>query len=237
MPPILYIHPLSLFFCNIDALTLLSSLLTGMGIGLATTPGIILTARYFDKRRSLANALCLSGTAAGSFSLPILISYLLDKYGFHGTLLILGACLLNVCISAALYRPLATHVIIIRNQERRNALIRRLSSSPNAPDTDQTVTNANEINKQADAVSRNNNKEASISCVDTRSETDSIELHLSSSLPNNTMMGTPCSAHKFVNDECLLGNKRNSIHSSFDSISMMSSVSQGRVFDGIFMHP
>ena len=196
-----------------------------MGIGLATTPGIILTARYFDKRRSLANALCLSGTAAGSFSLPILISYLLDKYGFHGTLLILGACLLNVCISAALYRPLATHVIIIRNQERRNALTQRPSASPAPPDTDQTVTD-NEINKQADLEARNNNKESSIPCVDTRSEADSIELQLSSSLPNNTMMGTPCSAHKFVNDECLLGNKRNSIHSSFDSISMMSSVSQ-----------
>merc|ERR1719412_3090404 len=91
-----------------------------MGIGLATTPGIILTARYFDKKRSLANALCLSGTAAGSFSMPMLISYLLDLYGFHGTLLILGGCLLHVCISAALYRPLATHVLILRRKEKRD---------------------------------------------------------------------------------------------------------------------
>ena len=103
---------------NLQCLFVTLGILTGMGIGLATTPGIILTARYFDKKRSLANALCLSGTAAGSFSMPMLISYLLDLYGFHGTLLILGGCLLHVCISAALYRPLATHVIIIRKKEK-----------------------------------------------------------------------------------------------------------------------
>jgi hypothetical protein len=43
--------------------------------------GIILTARYFDKKRSRANALCLSGTAAGSFTLPMLIEYLF-RYTF-----------------------------------------------------------------------------------------------------------------------------------------------------------
>jgi hypothetical protein len=43
---------------------------------LASVSGIILTARYFDKKRSRANALCLSGTAAGSFTLPMLIQHL-----------------------------------------------------------------------------------------------------------------------------------------------------------------
>ena len=39
---------------------------------------------------------------------------MLSVYGFEGTLLILGACMLHVIISAALYRPLAVHVIIQR---------------------------------------------------------------------------------------------------------------------------
>ena len=90
--------------------------LTGIGVGLSTTPGVILTARYFDKRRGIANAFCLSGTAAGSFILPFLIEYLLDGYGFRGTMLILGACMLHILVSSALYRPLATHVNILRRK-------------------------------------------------------------------------------------------------------------------------
>ena len=35
-----------------------------------------------------------------------------QTYAFQGTLLILGACMLHISISAALYRPLAIHVLI-----------------------------------------------------------------------------------------------------------------------------
>ena len=89
--------------------------MTGVGVGLSTTPGVILTARYFDKRRGIANAFCLSGTAAGSFTLPFLIEFLLEAYEFRGTMLILGGCMLHILISSALFRPLAVHVSITRN--------------------------------------------------------------------------------------------------------------------------
>ena len=77
-----------------------------------------ITTRYFNRRRSMANALCLSGAAAGAFTIPLVLNLLLDKYGFRGTLPILGALILNVCISAALYRPLAVHVLIMRNVQQ-----------------------------------------------------------------------------------------------------------------------
>merc|ERR1719471_1814370 len=151
------------------------------------------------------------------------MSHLLDWYGFHGTLLILGACLLNVCVSAALYRPLATHVIIIRNEERKKAKLDELKNkniTENPPDTN--VSTVVDINKQVDDDSgeekHNNNKDDSAVILDTRSEDGSIDIpRLSSSLPNNTLTGTPSSAHKFINDECSLAhnNKRNSLHSSF----------------------
>ena len=94
--------------------------LTGIGVGLSTTPGVILTARYFDKRRGIANAFCLSGTAAGSFTLPFLIENLLEEYGFRGTMLVLGACMLHILVSSALYRPLAVHIKITQNDMLRN---------------------------------------------------------------------------------------------------------------------
>lgn len=78
----------------------------GIGGGLSTTPGIILVSQYFDKHRALANGICVSGTAAGSFVFPLLIKILVDNFGFHGTILLLGGCMLHVCVSATLYRPL-----------------------------------------------------------------------------------------------------------------------------------
>lgn len=53
----------------------------------------------------MANGICVSGTAAGSFFFPICIEYLIHLFGFHGTILILGGCMLHVCLSATLYRP------------------------------------------------------------------------------------------------------------------------------------
>lgn len=84
----------------------MKSALAGIGGGLSTTPGIILVSQYFDKHRALANGICVSGTAAGSFVFPLLIEFLVKDFGFHGTILLLGGCMLHVCVSATLYRPL-----------------------------------------------------------------------------------------------------------------------------------
>eukprot|EP00092_Neocalanus_flemingeri_P006951 GFUD01007503.1.p1 GENE.GFUD01007503.1~~GFUD01007503.1.p1 ORF type:complete len:952 (+),score=197.76 GFUD01007503.1:49-2904(+) len=216
---------LSAFMPNLQTTFFTLGVLTGAGIGLATTPGIILTARYFDKRRSMANALCLSGTAAGSFTLPILIGHLLNKYGFHGALLIIGGCMLHVCISAALFRPLATHVLIKRNEEKK-----KIDVVP----SESVRTNSITVHDEAtcgklllgEEVLSNNNRHI-LSPVgqtsDTISETGSITTPVACSLPTNAL-GTPRSTHRFNLDEFSLSRQR-SIHSSFDSISMMSSVS------------
>ncbi|ALC42142.1 Sln, partial [Drosophila busckii] len=101
---------LSYFATNLLHLLFTFGILTGIGGGLSTTPGIVIVSQYFDKHRALANGICVSGTAAGSFVLPILIKHLAENCGFHGTLLILGGCMLHVCVSAMLYRPLSAHV-------------------------------------------------------------------------------------------------------------------------------
>ncbi|KAM8711164.1 hypothetical protein ACLKA7_000319 [Drosophila subpalustris] len=98
---------LSFFATSLLHLLFTFGILTGIGGGLSTTPGIVIVSQYFDKHRALANGICVSGTAAGSFVLPILIKHLVENCGFHGTLLILGGCMLHVCVSATLYRPLS----------------------------------------------------------------------------------------------------------------------------------
>ncbi|KAJ6645481.1 Monocarboxylate transporter 12, partial [Pseudolycoriella hygida] len=99
---------LSYFATSLYHLLFTFGILTGIGGGLSTTPGIIIVSMYFDKHRALANGICVSGTAAGSFVFPALIRHLVQNYGFHGTILILGGCMLHVCACAALYRPLET---------------------------------------------------------------------------------------------------------------------------------
>ncbi|XP_026483097.1 monocarboxylate transporter 12-like [Vanessa tameamea] len=95
----------SFFSTGLLHLLLSFGVMTGIGGGLSTTPGIVIVSQYFDKHRALANGICVSGTAAGSFVFPMLIEKLVDTYGLHGTVLLLGAGMLHVCVSATLYRP------------------------------------------------------------------------------------------------------------------------------------
>ncbi|XP_043270556.1 monocarboxylate transporter 12 [Venturia canescens] len=97
---------ISFFATSLVHLFFTFGVLTGIGGGLSTTPGIIIVSQYFDKHRALANGICVSGTAAGSFVFPLLIEALVSNFGFHGTILLLGGCMLHVCVSATLYRPL-----------------------------------------------------------------------------------------------------------------------------------
>lgn len=109
----------------------------GIGGGLSTTPGIILVSQYFDKHRALANGICVSGTAAGSFVFPMLIEYLIGNFGFHGTLLILGGCMLHVCASASLYRPLEMNYPML---EYADELKHKFEQTPDAVEEQEPCT-------------------------------------------------------------------------------------------------
>lgn len=145
----------SSFAPNVETLFLTFGLLTGLGIGLSTTPGIILVARYFDKRRGIANAFCLSGTAAGSLCLPFLLEVLVRTYAFKGTLLILGACMLHISISAAAYRPLAIHVLI----SKKNRNIVQLHEA-----TEETMENQHVFNNKESKEHQNHMKKLQLKC-------------------------------------------------------------------------
>lgn len=122
---------LSYFATSLVHLLFTFGILTGIGGGLSTTPGIILVSRYFDKKRALANGICISGTAAGSFFFPILIEYLVRHYGFHGTILILGGCMLHVCVSAMLYRPIEMEMQTFKSNSEMNLSIGRNGNDSN----------------------------------------------------------------------------------------------------------
>ncbi|KAG7167254.1 uncharacterized protein LOC121868597 [Homarus americanus] len=97
---------------TMNQLILSLGLLTGMGAGFTTTPGILIVSLYFEKRRTFASAICVSGNALGGFFMPPLVNYLLVTYGLRGTLMLLGAMQLHICVASMLYRPISHHAIV-----------------------------------------------------------------------------------------------------------------------------
>jgi len=95
----------SFFATSVIYLAITLGAILGAGSGLCITPGILLTARYFKKRRALANGFCVAGSSVGSFVLPPLVEVLCEEYSYRGALLILGGLTLNLIVLAYVFRP------------------------------------------------------------------------------------------------------------------------------------
>ena len=52
------------------------------------------------------------------------------QYGFKGSILILGACMLHVCLSAMLYRPIEDHQALVEHEKKKSELQVELGDSP-----------------------------------------------------------------------------------------------------------
>jgi len=85
---------------------LAQGVLTGLGLGLLTTPPLAVIGAYFDRRRALALSISTMGTSAGGALFPAVVQYLVPRVGFAWAVrcsalvaLVLGA---NACL---LLRP------------------------------------------------------------------------------------------------------------------------------------
>ncbi|KAJ6216162.1 hypothetical protein RDWZM_007319 [Blomia tropicalis] len=93
-------------FCNQIEYLFFTFSLSGFGIALCSVTSIVSVAYYFEKRRSLATGLSLCGTGLGTFLFSPLITYLLEEFKWHGTLLILAGIFLNISCFGLLIRDL-----------------------------------------------------------------------------------------------------------------------------------
>ena len=76
----------------------------GIGYGLIFAPCTTIISFYFEERRSLANGLMVSFSGIGNLVFPYLYRYLIDSYGLHGALLIIGAVLFHACAASLFLR-------------------------------------------------------------------------------------------------------------------------------------
>ncbi|XP_020378087.1 monocarboxylate transporter 13-like [Rhincodon typus] len=81
-------------------------LLTGFGWALVFTPTMAMISRYFKRRRALATGLAFTGVGVASFFFSPLFQLLINGYGWRGAIQVLSAMMLNLCVCAALLRPI-----------------------------------------------------------------------------------------------------------------------------------
>ncbi|XP_063158992.1 monocarboxylate transporter 13-like [Candoia aspera] len=94
------------FATSLAQLYLFIGLLTGTGGALIFSPSLALLARYFDRRRALANSVAFSGTGIASLAFSPLFQFLVDTYGWRGALLLVAGMAFHLVPCGALLRPL-----------------------------------------------------------------------------------------------------------------------------------
>ncbi|KAH0626098.1 hypothetical protein JD844_000848 [Phrynosoma platyrhinos] len=98
---------LASFSTSLTHLYLSIGLVTGLGWALVFTPSMAAVAHYFEKRRTLATGLAVSGAGVSSLAFSPIFQHLVDLYGWRGALFLLAGISLNLVVAGALLRPLA----------------------------------------------------------------------------------------------------------------------------------
>ncbi|XP_061181935.1 monocarboxylate transporter 14-like [Saccostrea echinata] len=92
------------FTMNMIFLLFFYGILTGIGYCLLYVPSHTMSGLYYDKHRSLATGVATAGSGFGGIVFPNLVQFLIDEFGWRGSLLIVAGINLNTFIFAALLR-------------------------------------------------------------------------------------------------------------------------------------
>ncbi|XP_053303455.1 monocarboxylate transporter 2 [Pleuronectes platessa] len=98
----------------------------GCGLSLNLNASLTIISKYFLARRPLANGLAMAGSPVFLCLVAPLNQYLLDRFGWRGSLLILGALMLNCCVAGALMRP-----VLLPSKTNSCASQKMLEEEPN----------------------------------------------------------------------------------------------------------
>ncbi|XP_046370746.1 monocarboxylate transporter 14-like [Haliotis rufescens] len=82
--------------------------LQGFGFSLLFLSATLTLNQYFEKRRSLANAVANIGSGVGTMAIVPLLQMMISEYTWRGALLITGGLVLNCAVFGALFRPFYT---------------------------------------------------------------------------------------------------------------------------------
>ena len=80
-------------------------LFSGFTLSFVYGPTVAMLSTYFEKYRGLANSISCAGVSLGGLILAPLFTYLFERYGYSGTLLLTAGVHLNIIVGGMLLRP------------------------------------------------------------------------------------------------------------------------------------
>ncbi|GIY29993.1 monocarboxylate transporter 2 [Caerostris darwini] len=99
----------SSFTPSLEYLYIFYGVVQGIAFTCTFTPGITMIAKYFYRRRGLANGLTMAGNALGGIVMPLVANKLISEYSVRGCFLIMASVLLHACVGAMLWQPVEWH--------------------------------------------------------------------------------------------------------------------------------
>ena len=82
-------------------------MVSGVGSGCMMGNALTVVGQYFEKRRSLAKGVTMAGASVGQLVIPHLMTFLLQRFGFWGALIIYASLYMNSLVAAFLLRPIS----------------------------------------------------------------------------------------------------------------------------------
>ncbi|XP_045771763.1 uncharacterized protein LOC123871824 [Maniola jurtina] len=113
---------------TVEVLYITYGIIAGLGMGLLYVTAVVSIAYWFEKRRNLAVGLGSCGVGFGTFVYSPLTTYLLNEFGWRGTLMLLAGTVLNVCVCGAVMRD-PEWLILEQKKNRKLSKTKRASSS------------------------------------------------------------------------------------------------------------
>ncbi|KAL1497870.1 hypothetical protein ABEB36_008757 [Hypothenemus hampei] len=95
---------ISAYVKNIWMMYLTFGVVSGIGFCLCYVTAVVSIAFWFEKHRTLALSIAASGTGFGTVIYSPLITYLVNQFGWRGSILIMAGLCANMCISGLLMR-------------------------------------------------------------------------------------------------------------------------------------
>lgn len=118
------------FGSSIIYLYLCIGVIGGSGLALNLNASLTIISKYFLVRRPLANGLAMAGSPVFLCFLAPLNQFLLEAFGWRGSLLILGALMLNCCVAGALMRPPShPHSAVLKKVQGQSSKVTRIKES------------------------------------------------------------------------------------------------------------
>ncbi|GAB6024832.1 hypothetical protein CHUAL_009950 [Chamberlinius hualienensis] len=133
---------LSTFAKSIQYLYFTFGILTGIGMGFSRVPCLVVNSHYFRVRFGITAGILFAGFGCGRLVFSPLCQVALQEYGFQGTFILISGICLNVCVGAALFRPVQPYLKLKKDPVQTAIIVKPTIIKPVQQNPQTTIENA-----------------------------------------------------------------------------------------------